>query len=402
MLEKLVIALEAVDVPMTVIGGELVLAASPLNKAFIESRFKDNKNFALIMKEVKAEVESQVKAVAPAKQLQNITNAIAFFAFNERIKPKDSAKLFHDIISDLGAEVLDKNTSLFRTADVEYANLKRQYETLKKTKEESVSDEDWEPLANTYVLLPDQDRLVLGKGTKKKILDADTEARWYVATAMDEKELAKFKKSKIWKTFSDADKQAVQTAHKKYGMNLRGACPYDAKLGKHCGNVPSQEDGDIYLALRDGKKTVATVVLNEDGTIRESKGVGNTKIPTKYKYNVAWLYAHKWVKGNRWGGYNPAINTWIHDIGDTEIEDLLYNDKSKEFDEYDLKIRDARNLYREGKITDEMLVDKVGFKDVSLAKIKFDELKLSHCLSIMGREQFFKVFTVETMKKICS
>lgn len=95
----------------------------------------------------------------------------------------------------------------------------------------------------------------------------------------------------------------------------RAGCSKEAAAMGHCGNVPSQREGQQILSLRrkalKGKEVywypVATFIIDEDGYLGEMKGRNNDKPIKKYHPYIIELLKHNMIKGIRGGGYFQHI-----------------------------------------------------------------------------------------------
>jgi hypothetical protein len=98
----------------------------------------------------------------------------------------------------------------------------------------------------------------------------------------------------------------------------RGACDAEAKAMGHCGNVPSERQGDHLLSLRKegpkGWRPSLTFILNGDGKLGEMKGRGNDKPAPQFHPYIIKLLENPIIKGIRGGGYLPEHNFKITDL----------------------------------------------------------------------------------------
>lgn len=115
----------------------------------------------------------------------------------------------------------------------------------------------------------------------------------------------------------------------------RGACSAEGDSMGHCGNKPTEKDGDRILSFRskvkdDLWKPHLTFILDSNGYLGEMKGRGNDKPAKKYWPAIIKLLNHPTVKGIKGGGYLPAHN---FDITELPINQIikLYNEKPKLF-----------------------------------------------------------------------
>lgn len=111
----------------------------------------------------------------------------------------------------------------------------------------------------------------------------------------------------------------------------RGSCSAEGKAMGHCGNVPSEKEGDRVLSLRtehkDSKGNVlhephATFIVN-GGYLGEMKGRGNTKPGQKYHQDIASLLLHHKIKGIVGGGYLHHQNFNIEDLNPEQKGKIL-------------------------------------------------------------------------------
>jgi len=102
----------------------------------------------------------------------------------------------------------------------------------------------------------------------------------------------------------------------------RGSCSDEAKAMGHCGNVPSEIEGDRILSYRIFKNnqwySQLTFILKEGGILGEMKGHGNQKPAEKYHDKIISLLIHGnkigLINGITGGGYMPESNFSISDL----------------------------------------------------------------------------------------
>ena len=138
----------------------------------------------------------------------------------------------------------------------------------------------------------------------------------------------------------------------------------------HCGNEPSNKEGNEYWELRDARgKAYLTVILNDDGGIEESKSWGNqlNKYTDMIRPHVKWLLKDRQVTGvgDRYNvGYAPDKNFGVKDfVGkDDEFVDYVVENKPQligkaearvlflkgAIDSGVLSVQDLKNAYAEG------------------------------------------------------
>jgi hypothetical protein len=132
-----------------------------------------------------------------------------------------------------------------------------------------------------------------------------------------------------------------------------------SKTMNHCGNAPSNQEGNEYWELRGpDNKAYLTVILNEDGEIEESKSWGNQV----NKYRVMILPYVKWFLkdqkvtgvGHRYNyGYAVHRNFGVKDfIGDDpEFVDYVLENKPALLGNAEERILFWKNALDEGVIT---------------------------------------------------
>jgi hypothetical protein len=94
-----------------------------------------------------------------------------------------------------------------------------------------------------------------------------------------------------------------------------GSCNEEGVAMRHCGNVPSEKEGDRVLSLRkeidiEGEKRLVPhlTFIENNGFLGETKGVSNAKPAKKYYATIAKLLEHDRIKGNIGGGYEGEKN----------------------------------------------------------------------------------------------
>ena len=214
-------------------------------------------------------------------------------------------------------------------------------------------------IEDTYVLLPNQDGKIKienfqGKG-ETKVIEIGNNAKWFAGVAMTDAQLDKYGAREVFKDPKAI--AALKSAHKLTDLeieNIRGACPLDAKNAHHCGNVPTFQEGDIFLILKEnGKKngkTVASIVIDSKGNVVESKGNFNKSIDKEYNNNMVWLYNEKYVTGNlgAWDRYDASVNFWMYKHDDEDVQNHFYDNSGKNFDDTEKTVKDLRTKYKNG------------------------------------------------------
>jgi hypothetical protein len=105
-----------------------------------------------------------------------------------------------------------------------------------------------------------------------------------------------------------------------FGLGV-GACENEGKAMGHCGNVPSEVEGDELLSLRTEHKIKnqiyhephLTFVVN-NGFLGEMKGRANTKPSKEYHRDITNLLKNPNIKGIIGGGYAPENNFEFNDL----------------------------------------------------------------------------------------
>jgi hypothetical protein len=105
-----------------------------------------------------------------------------------------------------------------------------------------------------------------------------------------------------------------------FGLGV-GACENEGKAMGHCGNVPSEVEGDELLSLRTEHKIKnqiyhephLTFVVN-NGFLGEMKGRANTKPSKEYHRDIANLLKNPNIKGVIGGGHAPENNFEFNDL----------------------------------------------------------------------------------------
>ena len=337
--------------------------ARALNNKYLKTKYPDT------MKEVTAEVDEQLKSkVVPVYGPKEdggynaIRTFMIFSALESNIKPSESADLFHDIISEFDKNGLSQFFPMMKTVEAaKYSDIKDKYNKMKGSKDDKMSDDEaWDIVRKSYVELPNQEELKIenfkGSG-ETKIIPIDSGAKWIVGTTIPEDEL---KTSKLYKNLTPDGKKALTKASQKGDLALRGACPLDSRDSKHCGNLPSNMEGDIFLMLKEpgSKQSMASVVVDADGLVRESKAPGNTSVIEKYYNNMVWLFLHEWVDGTIWGGYAPDRNFFPYKLKDQELKDHLYSkDSGKKWTDQEKIVGVIKDAYDSGELTIDEVFD---------------------------------------------
>lgn len=185
-------------------------------------------------------------------------------------------------------------------------------------------------------------------------------------------ESKEFSNVEVVKEFNDGWKWIIPLTSEG---QRKGACSVEAKVAHHCGNVPSLQTGDTLYSLRNGNKIAATVIVNDNGNIRESKGNYNAKIDKNYRNHMLWLFRHEHIKGiDDTGSYAPDRNTHLSDfLGDDneeEIHQLKEEKPSLMSDTYDKTVFDLKKKYQQGQISDETLYDMLDDRKIKLYHLK--------------------------------
>lgn len=129
-------------------------------------------------------------------------------------------------------------------------------------------------------------------------------------------------------TLEPGDKVIIDYGKSVWVLLDRGACSAEGDAMGHCGNVPSERDGDRILSFRskvDGgkQKPHLTFILHEDGFLGEMKGRANEKPNSKYHPYIVDLLKQDFVKGIEGGGYAPEKNFSIWDLSTAQALELL-------------------------------------------------------------------------------
>jgi hypothetical protein len=170
----------------------------------------------------------------------------------------------------------------------------------------------------------------------------------------------------------------------------KGACDEEADAMGHCGNQPSEREGDRIFSLRkvinvNGEtfhKPHLTFIFNS-GFLGEMKGRANEKPARRYHKYIVELLKLPIIKGVAGGGYAPEHNFEVDDLDEKYIEELrkLKGDEfvdnagnpllpiqilQKQFNEGDksvvYELVERANLYIEG------VIEGSGYYDVSYDK----------------------------------
>lgn len=107
----------------------------------------------------------------------------------------------------------------------------------------------------------------------------------------------------------------------------RGSCRDEGNAMGHCGNVPSEKEGDTILSLRKKISSTnwsphLTFILHENGYIGEMKGRGNEKPVERYHAMITALLEHPRIRGIVGGGYAPENNFKLTDLHPDEVARL--------------------------------------------------------------------------------
>lgn len=134
----------------------------------------------------------------------------------------------------------------------------------------------------------------------------------------------------------------------------RGACEDEANSMGHCGNAPSEREGDTILSLRrvekKGDETHHTPVLtfiSNNGVLGEMKGRANEKPAKRYHKYIVELLKSPHVKGLAGGGYEQENNFDPSDLTEKERKEIA-KVKGEEFLEVSQSVH-IREVYKEFK-----------------------------------------------------
>jgi GNAT superfamily N-acetyltransferase len=114
-----------------------------------------------------------------------------------------------------------------------------------------------------------------------------------------------------------------------FGLGV-GSCKNEGKAMGHCGNVPSEVEGDEVLSFRTehkiGKRTYHEphlTFINNNGFLGEMKGRGNEKPAPHYHREIANLLKHPRIKGVMGGGYEAKNNFHFTDLSPELQQEVL-------------------------------------------------------------------------------
>lgn len=109
----------------------------------------------------------------------------------------------------------------------------------------------------------------------------------------------------------------------------KGSCKDEADAMGHCGNAPSEREGDRIFSLRkkvmvngvEYHKPHLTFIFN-DGFLGEMKGRANDKPAQRYHKHIFELLKLPIIEGIIGGGFEPENNFELSDFNDAYIEQL--------------------------------------------------------------------------------
>jgi hypothetical protein len=134
-------------------------------------------------------------------------------------------------------------------------------------------------------------------------------------------------KQKQWVGLKEGDKIILNYGKQAWVMLNRGSCDDEADAMGHCGNVPSEREGDRILSFRtiegEKQKPHLTFILNQQGKLGEMKGRANEKPSAKYHPYIVDLLKQDFIKGVEGGGYAPENNFAITDLSGNLALDVL-------------------------------------------------------------------------------
>ena len=138
----------------------------------------------------------------------------------------------------------------------------------------------------------------------------------------------------------------------------KGSCSEEGAAMGHCGNEPSEVEGDNILSLRqevtapDGRKLhkPLTTAIENGGYLGETKGPANQK--PKDKDAMFKLLSDPRIKGNIGGGYEPAKNFQFSDLSDEQQAALKHKELPLFQSSDKIKDKDMLNNPRFGELAD--------------------------------------------------
>jgi len=343
-----------------------LMEASPLSKSYFEQRFKSTPEYEQINRDAQKVYTDKLQVMINNEKAKLTTiNFLKHVGFSKGDMSK-TADLIHDIISELTLTVyMQKFMEMMKNNESTVEPIKNLYDSMSAEKKKVQGDNDaWKIVENSYMMLPDQEQIVIknynGTGETKTI-SIDNDARWYIGTAIPEEDL---KKSPLYATLDSSQKNALISASKRGEMAVRRACPLDAKRSGHCGAVPYVEayKNSIFVMLKHSKKdkSVASVFVDDEGNVIESKAPHNQSVIEKYHMNVVWLMNHEWISGTAWGGYAADRNFFFYKLKDKDLANHFYDHSGKNVTEVDREINDMRQKYQNGEISIDQLISMVG------------------------------------------
>jgi hypothetical protein len=124
--------------------------------------------------------------------------------------------------------------------------------------------------------------------------------------------------------------QGVEKPNRHWFDLGKGSCRSEGKAMVHCGNVPTEVEGDRILSLRTehkiGDKTYhephLTFIYN-NGFLGEMKGRGNDKPAKHYHREIANLLKDPRIKGIIGGGFKPKSNFHFSDLSPELQQEVL-------------------------------------------------------------------------------
>ena len=174
------------------------------------------------------------------------------------------------------------------------------------------------------------------------------------------------------------------------------------KTMKHCGNEPSVAEGDTYYGLRDANnREYVTVILDGEGSIKESKGYNNTPPKDKTKINkyMQWLMLHPIVKGTSYeNGYARHMNYGVSQmIDDEDFIKKVENEKPELINsDVDKIILDWKRKIKNGESTEGDLIGAFLHEDLG------ESFMFEHLIGILGHNPFNEqqMVSLINMKKL--
>jgi len=368
---------------------QLMLEASALGKNFFEQKYKNSPNYNKVNELVNKEFTNKLQVMIVNDKIKQMTINFLKFIGYQNGNVSQVTDLIHDIISDFGINIYSqKYINLMKDSDSKLETIQDLYNKMKDEKNKKTNDENmWKIVENSYVELPNQNevRIENFNGTgKEKVYPITNGYKWFIGTAIPEEEL---KNSELYNNLNQSDIKALTVASKKGELLVRKACPLDAKKSGHCGAVPYVDyyQEAIFLMLKKDKssKSVASVFVDDNGNILESKGNFNTSVPEEFHINMIWLLNHEWINGTSWGGYAPDKNFFLYKLKDKELANHFYN-SGKNITDKDKKIQELKDEFERGKLSISRLYDML---------FNIEGITLVEMRSIMGDKKFNEFLT---------